>query len=163
MINLTESIENRWGRNDTIWSCLPFSLRNGLKNSDLVKRAGIIVLLGLAYGCFAERTGIIVLLGLAYGCFADITGISVPCPVRYLTGVLCPGCGITTLFLSVAHGDLQSAKQANAFIFYTLPLLIVLCYYGVIASHSRVSFLVNRFLMPLYLVALLAFGIYRNI
>ena len=94
MIKLTESIENRWGKNDTIQSCLTFSLRNGLKNSDLVK-----------------RTGIIVLLGLAYGCFADITGISVPCPVRYLTGVLCPGCGITTLFLSVAHGDLQSAKQ----------------------------------------------------
>ena len=146
MINLTESIENRLGKNDTIWSCQNFSLRNGLKNSDLVK-----------------RTGIIVLLGLAYGCFADITGISVPCPVRYLTGVLCPGCGITTLFLSVAHGDLQSAKQANAFIFYTLPLLIVFCYYGVIASHNRVAFLVNRFLMPLYLVALLAFGIYRNI
>ena len=103
MINLTESIENRWGKNNTIRSFLPFSLRNGLKNSDLVKRAGIIVLLGLAYGCFA-----------------DITGISVPCPVRYLTGVLCPGCGITTLFLSVAHGDLHSAKQANAFIFYTL-------------------------------------------
>ena len=146
MIKLTESIENRWGKKDTIWSGLTISLRKGLKNSDLVK-----------------RTGIIVLLGLAYGCFADITGISVPCPVRYLTGVLCPGCGITTFFLSVAHGDLHSAKQANAFIFYTLPLLIVFCYYGVIASHSRVSFLVNRFLMPLYLVALLAFGIYRNI
>ena len=146
MIKLTESIENRWEKNDTIWSCLTISLRKGLKNSDLVK-----------------KTGIIALLGLAYGCFADITGISVPCPVRYLTGVLCPGCGITTLFLSVAHGDLHSAKQANAFIFYTLPLLIVFYYYGVIASHSRVSFIVNRFLMPLYLVALITFGIYRNI
>lgn len=145
MINLTESIENRWGKHDTFWSCLTVSLRNGLKNSDLVK-----------------RTRIIVLLGLAYGCFADITGISVPCPVRYLTGVLCPGCGITTLFLSVAHGDLHSAKQANAFIFYTLPLLIVFCYYGVIASHSRISFLVNRFLMPLYLVALLSLKQFLN-
>ena len=146
MTKLTESIEDRWGKYGTFWSCLTFSLRNGLKNSDLVK-----------------RTGIIALLGLAYGCFADITGISVPCPVRNLTGVLCPGCGITTLFLSVAHGYLQSAKQANAFIFYTLPLLIVFCYYGVIASHNRVSYIVNRFLMPLYLVALIAFGIYRNI
>ena len=46
MINLTESIENRWGRKDTFWSGLTISLRNELKNSDLVKRTGVIALLG---------------------------------------------------------------------------------------------------------------------
>ena len=146
MINLTASIENNRKNNDTIWSCLTFLLRNVLKNTDSVKRAGIIALFGLGYGCFA-----------------DITGISVPCPIRYFTGVLCPGCGITTFFLSLAQGDLNNAKQANAFIFYTLPLFIAFYYLGAVGPHSRVSFLVNRFFMPLYLAALIAFGIYRNI
>jgi hypothetical protein len=141
-----DSIENNWKSTNITWSWLSFF------NHVFVEK-----------GVLIKRTAILILLGVLYGCFASYTGVSVPCPFRYFTGFLCPGCGITTLFLSLACGDLQSAKEANIFIFYTLPLFIFSFCCSAFLPQGKTSNVYNRFFMPLFLIALLAFGIYRNI
>lgn len=42
-------------------------------------------------------------------------GVEVPvlCTFRRLTGVGCPGCGLTRSFVFLAHGQLQAALQMN--------------------------------------------------
>jgi hypothetical protein len=37
-----------------------------------------------------------------------------PCSFRYLTGIPCPSCGMTTSFALLMHGDLANSLRANA-------------------------------------------------
>jgi hypothetical protein len=37
-----------------------------------------------------------------------------PCTFRYLTGLPCPSCGMTTSFALLMHGDLRNSLRANA-------------------------------------------------
>lgn len=48
------------------------------------------------------------------------------CILRTLTGYNCPGCGSQRLFHALLNGDLPSAFEANAFLFCSLPLILLL-------------------------------------
>jgi len=43
----------------------------------------------------------------------DLPGV-VLCPFRALTGIPCPGCGMTRAFCSIGHGDVSGAFGYNA-------------------------------------------------
>ena len=45
------------------------------------------------------------------------------CPFRILTGISCPGCGMTRAFLALAEGDFLTAFQYNPF---SIPLFIII-------------------------------------
>lgn len=47
------------------------------------------------------------------------------CPIRYATGVPCPGCGMTRAWLSVLHGDLAAAFAYHP-LFWAVPLAVAL-------------------------------------
>ncbi|MEU4563613.1 DUF2752 domain-containing protein [Actinoplanes sp. NPDC023936] len=42
---------------------------------------------------------------------------SLPCPLRTLTGIPCPACGLTTAAIAIVRGDLAGAFHANPLIF----------------------------------------------
>lgn len=102
------------------------------------------------------------IMGLVYYFLLRYTDVSIPCVFRSITGYKCPGCGITTMLLLIADGNFAAARAENIFLYYTLlPLLLAVC-----VRYSTAMKIYHRYLdkvcFPLYLVALLAFGVYRN-
>ncbi|MBO4636122.1 MAG: DUF2752 domain-containing protein [Clostridiales bacterium] len=110
----------------------------------------------------------VLLLGIAYLIWLRITGLGIPCPIRSITGWLCPGCGITTLFVRLFQGDIKGAFDANPFIFCTGPLLIAILMtneYIVLTpsrDHKRLK-LILEIVCIVYVIALIVFGILRNV
>lgn len=59
------------------------------------------------------------------------------CPLYSVTGILCPGCGLTRGFHALSHGDVLTALHFNAmlpvyllFFLYLLAALILICARG---------------------------------
>ena len=53
-----------------------------------------------------------------------ITGIGVPCVFRKVTGLLCPGCGMTRALAALTRGRAAEALQLNALSLSVLPLVL---------------------------------------
>lgn len=77
------------------------------------------------------RCGILgVAIAPIVGSFLYNQGYRVPllgCPIRYLTGVPCPTCGMTRSFMAIARGDLGAAIQYHWFgpLLFTVGLVAI--------------------------------------
>jgi len=94
------------------------------------------------------------------------SGIFPPCPLQYLTGWYCPGCGSLRALHQLLHGNLLAAWELNPLTIVLLPFLA----YGVasyVVFKVRGQYLPRLFLPALWIRALcgliILFGIARNI
>ena len=88
------------------------------------------------------------------------------CPLYSLTGLACPGCGLTRGFHALFHGDILAALDYNAL----LPFFAILIGFGFL---SLVYFTFRGRKIPVklahpnalwgFLVLLLLFGVTRNL
>ena len=81
------------------------------------------------------------------------------CPVRAVTGVPCPGCGMTRAMLSMGQGHLGQAFRLNPFSFFVFLCIVVVA----LPKHLRKKMHAlhhGRFIWVL-LVCVLVFGSYR--
>lgn len=103
------------------------------------------------------------IIGMLYAVFIKITGISIPCLFREITGLKCPGCGITTFFINMFRGDIKTSISANPSLVIVLPLLGAV----LVSVYVRNSWNIKEkwILWCLYisLFLLLLFGILRNL
>lgn len=72
-----------------------------------------------------KRYAALLALGIAYLVFCRTTGLSLPCPFHAVTGLDCPGCGITRLMLALTDGNFTVAFRANEALFLLGPLLLL--------------------------------------
>ena len=72
-----------------------------------------------------KRYAVLLTLGIAYLIFCRTTGLSLPCPFHAVTGLDCPGCGITRLALALSEGDFAAAFHANEALFVLGPILLL--------------------------------------
>ncbi|HUZ35544.1 MAG TPA: DUF2752 domain-containing protein [Streptosporangiaceae bacterium] len=64
-------------------------------------------------------------VGLVYpALMAHTGGQGLPCPLRTLTGVPCPFCGMTTATVAITHGDWRAAAAANPLVYLIAALLV---------------------------------------
>jgi len=48
-----------------------------------------------------------------------------PCPIKNITGIACPSCGVTRSVLLIANGDLKSAILINPLGFIVAAIMVV--------------------------------------
>lgn len=104
------------------------------------------------------------LLLLGYLLLHLYAGVDVPCPFKSLTGYFCPGCGLTTMCLSLVALDIPAAFAANPALFIALPFLL-----GHVIRQdwrqmkSGASFTAGSAVMPVFwLLYFIIFTIARN-
>lgn len=61
-------------------------------------------------------------LGLV-GVWLSETGHGIPCIFHAVTGLQCPGCGVTRMLSALLHGDWRGAWESNAAILTLSPVL----------------------------------------
>lgn len=102
---------------------------------------------------------------ILYYIFVRITGLSIPCFFYKITGLKCPGCGITRMFMKALRFDFAGALASNAVLFFMLPIFGVLFTIKVIflprwlENRSRIF---NGIIWT-SIVILLIFAVIRNI
>ena len=103
-------------------------------------------------------------LGAAYLIWIRRGGFAIPCLFYKVTGLQCPGCGITRMILAVSEQDPKAALQANAFLFLTSPFLMFLLIYNAYkwVRNEKIGTKTEAF-AAVYCVGLIIFGIIRNL
>lgn len=104
-------------------------------------------------------------VGAGYALWVNLTHLAIPCPFHAITGLQCPGCGVTRLCLALLRQDVAGAWQANAVLLLLLPLLGVLLGYRAVVYVRRGSVPTARWETLVWsgmAVVLLLWGIVRN-
>ena len=104
-------------------------------------------------------------MGAAYLVLVLCTGIGLPCPFHALTGLSCPGCGLSRMLLSLVRGDPVSAFGYNPFLFITAPFLLVYLAVSEVKYIRQGDGRMGRWEILLWVELLLAvtYGILRNL
>lgn len=66
----------------------------------------------------------IVLMICAFGFLLFLVTKNTACPFRKLTGVPCPGCGMSRAWLAVLHGNFKEAFHYHP-LFWIIPVLMI--------------------------------------
>jgi hypothetical protein len=110
------------------------------------------------------------LAGFAASFFFPITGLGVDlCPIHAVSGLPCPGCGVTRGIALVSHGEPLTALGAHPFILFLWPGLLILAIAGLFpqrvvdAAESRLDLLEPAFSSSwkILLAAFFGFGVLR--
>jgi hypothetical protein len=113
----------------------------------------------------ALRYGILLFVGLAYYLFVSLTNIGIPCLFRLVTGLQCPGCGISRMLIALVRLDLVSAFRCNPAVFLTGPLVLFFLVRSDVDYIRTGKSSANKYqtFWIAELVLLLGFGIVRNL
>lgn len=87
-----------------------------------------------------------------------------PCPFHAITGLFCPGCGITRALHALVHFDLARAFAMNALVVASLPLLAVMVVQG-FTQRALLPKSVARVVFDgrWWIGAIVMFGVLRNV
>jgi len=103
---------------------------------------------------------IVIASGILFYCFqinliTDITGFAL-CPFHTITGIPCPGCGMSRAFILLGQFRIREALEMNIFSLFLLGLMLFYLIKGRIPLWMK-----NKYLVNLLLCSVLIFWIIR--
>ena len=105
-------------------------------------------------------------VGIGYALWVNLTHLSIPCPFHAITGLQCPGSGVTRMCLALLRLDVSGAWKANPVLLLLLPLLGGLLGYCAVVYVRRGSVPTARWETLVWsgmAGVLLLWGVWRNI
>lgn len=90
--------------------------------------------------------------------------ITIPCVFHKITGLYCPGCGVTRMLISIFKLEFYQAFRYNPYLFILLIItiayqIIKLITYKLLTKKIKL----NRCIYIMLLITTIAFGILRNL
>ncbi len=93
--------------------------------------------------------------------------VAIPCVFYKITGLYCPGCGITRAILSLLKGDFYQAFRYNSIIFIDIPLILFLGFFErLFAKNNNVKAIIkciSNIILIILLIITILYGVMRNI
>ena len=108
---------------------------------------------------------IVFAVGAIYALLIRFTHFSIPCFFRLITGLKCPGCGITGMCLALLRLDIKDAFDHNQLAFCLLPLMLLTAgrmIYSYV-KYNRTREKLTQISLYVMIAAFLVFGVLRNI
>lgn len=109
---------------------------------------------------------IFLFLGIVYDIVLEHTKFAIPCPIYTITGLKCPGCGVTHLCIALLHLDFKGAYQSNQMLFIISPFLmgvLIKYVFDYIRTGQWKMSRIQNAILYIAIVLLIIFGIWRNI
>ena len=107
----------------------------------------------------------VLLAGIGYGLFCAKTGLGIPCVFHQVTGLDCPGCGMSRAVLALARLDIAAAFGYNLIWPLILGYLLWVAVAGSVGYVKRgeIGYLPGKVWMHAILLGVVvAYGIVRN-
>ena len=117
----------------------------------------------------AARAVIIIILaaGVYYRYNPAASFLFPQCPLKALTGLSCPGCGIQRAFHAVLNGHLSEALSYNYFFILSIPYAVAIVIAWVLKGTGRaprtVLFLEHEYGIYTYMILFTVWFVVRNI
>ncbi|MDO4394553.1 MAG: DUF2752 domain-containing protein [Mycoplasmatota bacterium] len=93
--------------------------------------------------------------------------LKIVCPFYTITGLLCPGCGITRCLFAIINGNLKQAIHYNLLVSILLPPFIIYYIYQeyiyLFNKQNKIKEKIPRYTTTIILIITILFGIIRNI
>lgn len=89
--------------------------------------------------------------------------IAIPCIFNKITGLYCPGCGITRMIISLLKGDIYQAFRYNPLIFIEVPIIVILLIFEKLFKNNKYIKKVINTIFIILLIITITFGVLRNI
>lgn len=108
----------------------------------------------------------ILMAGFLYGIFVKYTGLAIPCPFHKITGLKCPGCGVTGMCMALMQLDFRKAFFYNPMLFLLLLPLGIVCagsVAGYIKDGTKQIQRWQKFVLYVCIVLLMLYGVVRNV
>ena len=108
---------------------------------------------------------VLVTVGLAYFLICNKIGFGIPCLFHLITGLKCPGCGISRMCISLLKGDIHSAFLYNRGVMLMSPFIayfVVKEFYLYVRYNDFTLKNWERILAIILIVILVIFGLLRN-
>lgn len=104
--------------------------------------------------------------GLLYSVVCTALGAGIPCPIKSITGLECPGCGVSRMCISLLQLDFASAWKANPAVLLLLPFFLYIAVrlgISYVRCNKKTLSKFDSVLIYSACAVLLLFGILRNI
>ena len=106
---------------------------------------------------------VLIVIFLIYAVLIIRFDIGIPCVFYEITGLYCPGCGITRLCLSLFEGDVYQAFRYNPIIFINLPILFILFVLNIFFKKNKNIKKITDVIIIFLATITIIFGVIRNI